>query len=422
MSTVSDDERLASDLQSLRIDRNGVGAPASGKRSLLPIAIAGVLLLAVGAALTLRGGGSNATVQSLFPDEVELGALTLVSPQQAEVTLVATGYVYALKRATVAPKIVGRIAKIYVKEGEAVKAGQLLAELDALDVAAQGAQQRAEVLAAQARVDRAKADLAEIEARVLRAQQLADKGAGAVADLDDAKLRRGTLKAQIAAAEAEERAIVARGQAISAASEATKIRAPFDGTVVRKLAEVGEPLSPTIAGGATTGLLQLATLQELEVQADVAEAQFSKVRPGTPAQIILDAFPDRTFRGAVSEIRPTVDRSKASVTVKVRFTDPTTGVFPDMAAKVSFLQKPIDDAALQQKPRLVAPKDSVVERGGKKVVLTIDQGRVRSVPVSVLGELGTMVELAPGPTTGTKVIRDPKPSLVDGSAVKERAQ
>ena len=417
LRTVSKEEGLSRDLQSLRIDRDASGAPAATARGYLPWLVAAATAATAISAFVFRDRASG-----MFPAEVELGALTLVSPQQAEVNLVATGYVYAQKRATVAPRIVGRIAKIYVREGEVVKAGQLLAELDALDVAAQGAQQRADVLAAQARVDRAKADLAEAESRVQRAQQLLDKGAGTAADLDDAKLRRSTVKAQLGAATAEERAVVARGQAVSAASEATKIRAPFDGTILRKLAEVGEPLSPTIAGGATTGLLQIATLQDLEVQADVSEAQFTKVKPGTAAQILLDAFPDRGFRGEVSAIRPTVDRSKASVTVKVRFTDPTDGVFPDMAAKVSFLTKPIDDAAMQQKPRLVAPKDAVVERNGKKVILTLDAGRVREVPVTVQGEFGAMVELGPGPTTGTKVIRSPGSGLGEGSRVKERAQ
>lgn len=415
---MSDDERLASDLQSLRIARKPEDAAPSARPNRLPWILL-VCVVVFGAGF-LFVGRSRSTNLALFADEVEVGSLTLVSPQQAEVTLVATGYVYALKRATVAPRIVGRIAKIYVKEGEEVKAGQLLAELDALDVAAQGSQQRADVLAADARIDRAHADLAEAEARVVRAQSLVDKGAGTPADLDDAKLRRSTLKAQLSAAQAEQRAVVARAQAVSAASEATKIRAPFDGTILRKLAEVGEPLSPTIAGGATTGLLQIATLHELEVQADVAEAQFSKVKPGTHAQILLDAYPDRGFRGLVTDIRPTVDRSKASVTVKVRFQETTEGVFPDMAAKVSFLAKPIDAVAAQQKPRLVAPKDAVVERDGKKAIFAVEAGHAKLVPVTVLGDLGSLVELAPGPTTGTKVIRKPQPTLADGAAVKAK--
>jgi CheY-like chemotaxis protein len=116
-----------------------------------------------------------------------------------------------------------------------------------------------------------------------------------------------------------------------------------------------------------------------------------------------------------------VDRSKAAVTVKVRFTDPTTGVLPDMAAKVSFLAKALDDEALKAAPKLVAPADAVVERGGRKVVFTIDDGHAQEVPVSVKGAFGSSgVELADGPATGTKVIRRPDEKIRDGVAVKEK--
>jgi hypothetical protein len=116
-----------------------------------------------------------------------------------------------------------------------------------------------------------------------------------------------------------------------------------------------------------------------------------------------------------------VDRSKASVTVKVRFTDPSAGVLPDMAAKVSFLTKALDDAALKAAPKLVAPSDAVVEQGGRKILFTIEDGHARAVPVSVRGPFGSGgVELADGPTTGTKVIRHPDDKIRDGVSVKEK--
>jgi HlyD family secretion protein len=170
-----------------------------------------------------------------------------------------------------------------------------------------------------------------------------------------------------------------------------------------------------------TGVVTLASLDDLEVQADVAEAQFHKVKVGTPAEIILDAYPDRRFRGAVSEVRQIVDRSKASVTVKVKFVDSSAGVLPDMAAKVSFLTKALDDAALKAAPKLIAPADAVVDSGGRKVVFTIDDGHAKAVPVTVKGPFGDgTVELGEGPLTGTRVIRRPDDKIRDGVSVKEK--
>jgi multidrug efflux pump subunit AcrA (membrane-fusion protein) len=147
------------------------------------------------------------------------------------------------------------------------------------------------------------------------------------------------------------------------------------------------------------------------------------VKVGTPAEIILDAFPDKRFRGQVSEVRQMVDRSKASVTVKVKFTDDSTGVLPDMAAKVSFLTKALDAEALKAAPKLIVPSDAVVEQSGRKVVFTIDDGHAKALPVVVKGPFGDgTVELADGPTTGTRVIRRPGDKIRDGVSVKEKKQ
>ncbi len=202
------------------------------------------------------------------------------------------------------------------------------------------------------------------------------------------------------------------------------MRAPFAGTVLRKLSELGEVLSPAIPGS-SIGVVIIATLDDLEVQADVSESQFSKVKLGTPAEIILDAFPDRRFAGKVSEIRPTVDRSKASVTVKVKFVDNSDGVLPDMAAKVSFLAHALRADQLKAAPKLVAPSAAVVTRDGQSVVFAVDtDGHVRKEPVTVVGPLGgagsAMVELSNGPPTGTRVVLRPSNELADGRSVKEK--
>ena len=428
---MSDDDRLSEELASLRIDRTQrrtdprfegagsrkgqVGAPRTSSGGWgKGVAIAAVLLaLGVGGSLAFREGRSH-----VFAEEVELGAVTLISPQQSEVTLVSTGYVYARRRATIAPKVQGRLAKLYVDEGAIVKKDQLIGELESADAQAQVAQVRADIAAARARIERAAADKKDADVRALREEDLQKRGAGTQAAVDDAKNRVSATSAQESAAQAEARASEARSQAAQVAVENTKIRAPFDGTITRKLAEVGEVMSFSASG--TPGILTIASLDDMEVQADVAETQFSKVKLGTPAEIILDAFPDRRFRGEVSEIRQTVDRSKASVTIKVKFLDPTAGVLPDMAAKVSFLSRKLDDKDLAAKPKLVAPADAVVERDGQKVVFVITDGKAQAIPVEPIGAIGELLELKSGPTTGTPVIRRPSTGLRAGMPAKEK--
>ncbi|HEX8952780.1 MAG TPA: efflux RND transporter periplasmic adaptor subunit [Polyangia bacterium] len=421
----TEEDRLADELASLRLDRGKTGGgggggaargrsqdgPRRGVGSLV-VALVVVALLGVGGFYVFREGSGR-----IFSEDVELGAVTLMSPAQQDVTLVATGYVYARKKANVAPKAAGRIAKFFVDEGSKVKEGDMIVELESEDARAQLAQVRADIAASRARVERARADLADATVRFNREKELLAKQAGTQASYDDAKARLDAARTALSSTDADVGSVQARQSAVAVALDNTKVRAPFSGTVLRKLVEVGEVIPPFTL----TGVVTLASLDDLEVQADVAEAQIHKVKIGAPAEIILDAFPDRRFRGQVSEVRQIVDRSKAAVTVKVRFSDPSEGVLPDMAAKVSFLTKALDEAALKAAPKLVAPADAVVERGGRKVMFTIDDGHARAVAVTVKGPFGdSAVEIGEGPLTGTRVIRRPDERIRDGVSVKEK--
>jgi RND family efflux transporter MFP subunit len=412
---MADEDRLADELASLRIQRDaprGSGrteARRSGSAGWL-VAILVIALLGVGGFFVFREGKAR-----VFAAEVELGSIALQSPQQEDVTLVATGYVYSRKKANVAPKISGRIARLYVQEGDKIKDGQLVAELETGDAQAALAQVKADIAAARARVERARADLLDADAKLAREKALLDRGAGTDSAFTDARLKVDSNKAQLSAVEAEMRATEARQQAAQVTLDNCRVRAPFGGVVVRKLLELGETSTP-----ASAGIFTIADLADLEVQADVSESQFAKVKVTTPAEILLDAFPDKRFRGEVSEIRQSVDRSKASVTVKVKFSDDATGVLPDMAAKVSFLSKKLDDAALKQQPKLVVPTDALVVSNGRTVVYTVDENRARAVEVIPGAKIGNVTELKNGPSPGTKVIRNPSAELRDGSPIKEK--
>jgi RND family efflux transporter MFP subunit len=333
--------------------------------------------------------------QQVFATTVELGSVVLASPAHREVTLVASGYVFARKRAVVAPKVTGRLVRLRVVEGQVVESGQLLADLEDADPHARLAQVKADVATAEARIERARADLFDAEAKLQREEALSVRGAGTQSAVDDAQSRVIAMKAQLAASDAERRAVEARRQVVHVDLENTQVRAPFKATVVRKLAEVGEVVAPQ-----GQGIVMLVALDELEVHVDVSESHYTEVALGAPAEVALDAFPAVRFRGKV------------------------TDVLPDMAAKVSFLRRPLDAGELSAKPKPMVPADAVVSRGGRSVVFVADLERVHVRGVKVVSPRGTdgLVELAEGPASGSRVVRRPPEALRDGTPIREKGK
>jgi hypothetical protein len=117
---------------------------------------------------------------------------------------------------------------------------------------------------------------------------------------------------------------------------------------------------------------------------------------------------------------PKVNRAKATVGVKVKFVDETDGVLPDMAARVSFLAKPVELTQLQEKPKLIVPAIAIVERGGDHIVFVLDADTVHMRSVSLGAQFGDGFEMTAGPEAGTKLIKSPPDTMFDGQKVKER--
>jgi RND family efflux transporter MFP subunit len=140
------------------------------------------------------------------------------------------------------------------------------------------------------------------------------------------------------------------------------------------------------------------------------------VRVDQPCEIQLDALPDRRFRGTVSRMVPTVDRAKATVTVKVRFLDKDERVLPEMSAKVSFLTQEVPPD--RRDPRTVVTPAAVVDRDGRTIVYRIDGERASETTVETGGKLGDAIEIARGLEPGDKVVVRPPQALRDGMAVR----
>lgn len=419
-------KNLSADLASLRLDRDRP-PPARGWAK---VAGAVLLVLGLGAAYVV---GQPYVEAQLFQTQVEATEITLVSPAQASTELSASGYVQAERVSRVASKVPGRVLKVHVEQGDVVKAGALLLELDPADEKASITAAQSEVAAAlaqkrsaEARALVTRAELADAKQQAERERKLATEGAGMVSVAEDLEAKVASLTQSVTAAEADAKAaeaavhaLQARAGVLTTALANLQLVAPIAGTVLNKPPQIGEYVGPQPAGVTVDmGGIRIADLSSLVVETDIPEGRLAQVKENAPTEIVLDAYPGRRLRGKVLQITPEVDRAKATVKVKVAFRDPTTFVLPDMAARVSFLREEVPADKLAEPPKAVVPSAAVTERDGAKVVFVLDQGQAHMVPVELGPALAGGFELVRGPAAGTRVVADPPEKLADGQAVK----
>lgn len=332
----------------------------------------------------------------------------------------ANGYVVARTKASVAAKITGRLEYLGVTEGSVVRKGEIIARLEHRDYAAALAQREAERATAEAALLEARADRDQIGRDVARAEQLVAQGLISTQEAE-------RLSAQLAAADARVRLQEARVQAAEAAVrvarvnlENTNIRAPFDGTVLRKDAEVGEVVAPAVTGGGLTrgAVVTMADLESLEVEVDVNEAYIARIRNGQPSRITLDAYPDTSFRGQVRQIVPTADRQKATVLVKVSILDRDPRILPEMGAKVEFIEEGPDEAKAVGPARVFVPTEAVRDDRGRPVVWLVRGGRLERREVNAAPVTGGRREIRTGLSGGEQVVVAGPPNLREGARVK----
>jgi len=384
---------VADELAKLRIDRSL--APVKRRRRtwwwIAGIAFAAVL---AGAWLALRPRAAA----------VQTTPIVTAYASQQFVVLNAAGYVVAQRKAAISSKASGRLEWLGVAEGSRVKAGDIIARLDARDVAAQLDAARANVEVAKAALEQARAEERDASVSLRRTEDLVAQKFVSQSALDQARARADRAVAGVASAKAAIVAAEAGANNAQVAVDYTLIRAPFDGIILSKSANVGDLVTPFSSAADSKGaVVTMADMSTLEVEADVSESSLARIRPGQPAEITLDALPDTRFRGAVSRMVPTVDRAKATVMTKVRFDEIDARVLPEMSAKVSFLSQPV--TAEQQKPMTAVESDALVQRDGKSVVFVLRDGKAVAVPVAPGQKLGELTAISGEVRTGERASR-----------------
>ena len=392
------------DLSRLHIER---GAMAPARRRLWSYVAA--LLAVLGGIAALVVGGNR-------PVAVETVSVVLAYPSQSLTLLNATGYVVAQRKAAVASKATGRVEWLGVREGSAVKAGEVVARLESRDVSAARDRAEANIRLARAALEQAQAELHNAEQESRRARDLVAKGFISQSAADSAEAR--LLKAR--AAVSAQKAAIGVGQAAlreaEVALDATLIRAPFDGVVLTKQANVGDVITPFAAAADSKGaVVTMADMNTLEVEADVSESNLSKVKPGQPCEIQLDALPGSRFLGEVARLVPTVDRAKATVIAKVRFIENDPRILPEMSAKVAFLERPLQ--ANERQPRLAVNPAALATRGGKTVLFRVEKDIAETVTVQSGEKLGDVQAIQGEVKPGDKVVLKPSDKLESGAKV-----
>lgn len=386
------------DLSTLKIDKsNKSGAPGRGRKWLHLLWLLLPVVLYFGYQLTIK--------QVTPATKVKIATAQMLTGSEASAELVATGYVVAQVKAAVASKATGRLEVLNVEEGDIVKANQILAILDNADVKADQAR-------ALANLEMARADSADAAIKYNRVSELIKSGSTTQDIVDAAKANYDRAVASVNVA-------LAGVRYAEVTVENTIIRAPFDGTVLSKDADVGEMVAPFSSAGSSRGaVVTLADMSSLEVEADVSESNIYKVKVGAPCEIILDAYPNVKYPAAVKKIVPTADRSRATVMTKIAFTQIDEKVLPEMSARVNFLPEKSGVAETPQPAVIAIPKSAVTSREGRKVVYKLVGENVQEVAIQIGRELGSFTEISSGIAVGDQVVLSPAGGMKSGDKIE----
>ena len=414
----------AADLSQLRIDRD-----AGPHRPWLAWVIVAVIVAAAVAGYP----AARTYVAERRAPEVDVVRATQVVPSSdggaaAMPVLVASGYVVARRSSDVGVKVGGRLAQIRFEEGTRVRKGEVIAEIEHADIDAQLEAARRTVAEAEAQLAQAIAARDEDVRNVERQRALAKDGITTTATLTGAESAAAVSAARVKSAEAAIASARARVKVAEEALENTNVRAPFDGVVIKKRAEVGETVSPFgVAGQASReggAIATIADLRELEVQTEVSENGVAKLTPAMPAEVKLQAYQDQAYQGRLRQIFPSADRAKSIVEVRVTILNPDVHVKPEMTASVTFQEPRTPSRAAERAspapPVILIPKRAVLEQNGASYVWVVAAGAATRRPVVLGPERIDQIEVKSGISPGDALIVNAPAGLTTGAPVKTK--
>jgi HlyD family secretion protein len=381
-----------------------------------------ILLLAVIVVASMMGGDDKG--ERVYAEEA--------GRRNIETIVSAPGEIDPKVKVNISAHVIGKIEKLYFDEGDVVRRGQKMVELERVAYEAQQERVRAELAGRNIELRRAEINLAQSELDLKRAESLRQQGIQTEERYERARLDYENARANLAAArEGVRQTQAALAQAADDVSRTT-ILAPMDGQVVKLNAREGEVVVTGTMNNPGSVIAVLADLSEVLVVAEVGENEVVQIRPGLPARVSVDAVGDRTYRGSVVEIgssaaaRAGAGAGLRFFRVKIIIKDPDERLRPGMTAQVEIVVSAREDV-------LSVPVQSVLEReledqaaeGERKVVPVVADGRVKMVPVETGISDATHVEIVGGIEQGESVVTGPFRTLrrlKDGERVVVREE
>jgi RND family efflux transporter MFP subunit len=398
------------DLGALRIDKDKRQERKTGK--IFGIILAAILVVALVAGATFYSRNSAPVV--------EVAAAQKAGNAGPTALLNASGYVTPRRRATIAAKITGRVIGVYFDEGVHVKEGQILAKLDDSDVKRALDSAVADRNSTRAQIADYEVQLKNAELLVHRSKELQAAGVQSQEILDNAVTSADSLRAKIALTKEQVAAAESRINEAQQAVDNTVIRAPFEGIVVSKDAQVGEMVSPISAGGGftRTGIATIVDMNSNEIEVDVNEAYIARVLPEQRVTAVLDAYPDWQIPSKVRTVIPTADRQKATVKVRISFIKLDPKILPDMGVKVTFLGDEPKKQAGAVEPVATVPTAALRDDNGSRIVYIVKDNKLERRAVKPGNPRGSDTEIFAGLIPGDLVVTKGPPELHDGESIQ----
>ncbi|MBI5761776.1 MAG: efflux RND transporter periplasmic adaptor subunit [Planctomycetales bacterium] len=387
---------------------------------LLGIVVAGIVLATKNGWLTVSKDW--VTVPDIMQSrmEVRLATVTVETGRSADATVVATGYLESRRQARIGARAPGRIQVVNVEEGSRVETGQILAVLEHADLEASLAAVEASLARAKAALEEQEIIIQQNKRDLERIEPLWKSKIVTDTDYDVAKFRFLGATARSASLAAEIALAAARVREAEQMKANMFIRAPFNGTVISKDAEVGESILPGGMGEASGrgSAVTVADLDHMEVECDVKEDYISRVIPGQTTEVAVDAVPKFRYQGRVRKIIPKGDRARATIKVKVEIINVDDRLFPNMGATVYFL--PVETSETAKTPERRTFCDSAAIQSDdtiRFVWIADDQDRVRRQDVKAGLERDNRTEILSGLSGGERVVIA-TPGIQAGQLVK----
>jgi len=364
---------------------------------------AGALVLAVMALVNIKSQRGHRT-------EVQV---TKVAAHDVAKVITASGEIQPKKRVNVSAGAIGKVTKLAVKEGDHVNKGDFLLEIDATNYEASVSELEAAVRGAEASVDLENAALQKAKDDYERAQQLSEKGFMSDTELKSAKASIDMEQAR--AKSANETLQQTRSSLKKAQHELTQMRitAEMSGVITGLNVEEGESAIMGTLNNPGTVLLTISDLSEIEAEVRVDETEVVMVKPGQPAVVRLDASPDTTFKGVVTEVGNSAIRSQAGLgqesvdfKVKIAIKDVIPNIRPGLSASV-------DITVAEEKGALAVPIQSLTVRDEARLKRERSHGKQVAVKK---GDAVAETDSAAADTSAS----DAKPKDIEGVFVVDK--